>query len=192
MHRLCECVRVVKLAETAGAAHRFSWLHHSSLGEEWLCTMAAMLPSGLDSLYSLPPSLSVSLLPLSLSFAPRFSLFYPNFTYSYTLLSCSLYLSSGNTMMIIVESMSNGALDSFLRVSLLCVISMPAYAFIFKCTCRCVCSSSSNKMKPHHYLLFWSRFTNKAFCCNDPEFTYYSAVLGQQNSAHYSNKENVP
>ena len=119
---VCECLRVVKLAETAGAAHRFSQLHHSSLGEEWLCTMPAALPSGLDSLYSLTPSLplgvSVSITSLTDYFLPGFFPFYPRFTYSYTPLSCCLCLSAGNTMMIIEESMSNGALDSFLRVSL--------------------------------------------------------------------------
>ena len=73
-----ECLRVVKLAETARAAHRSSWLHHSSLGEEWLCTMPAVLPSGLDSLYALraAPSVSLSLLPLSLSFLPLDSLYF--------------------------------------------------------------------------------------------------------------------
>lgn len=112
---VCECLRVVKLAETARAAHRFSRLHHSSLGEEWLCTMPAVLPSGLDSLYSL--LLCVSITSLAFLFSWILSISPQLHLHSYTPLSCSLFHSPGNTMMIIVESMSNGALDSFLRVS---------------------------------------------------------------------------
>lgn len=141
--RASECLRAVKLAETARVAHRFSWLHRSSLSEEWLRTMSAMLPSGLDSLCSLPPCLSLSLSPL---YFPRFPQFYPNFTHSYTPLSCSL--SPGNTMMIVVESMSNGALDSFLRVSLFVCLCM-----YLKFICMSACLLSNNKIKPQYYYL---------------------------------------
>lgn len=67
--RESECLRVVKLAETARAAHRFSELHHSSLDEEWLRTLPAMLPSGLGSLYSLSlsPCVSVSITSITCS-----------------------------------------------------------------------------------------------------------------------------
>lgn len=98
-------LRVVKLAETDAAARRFPWLQHSSADEGWVQAKPAALSCGPDFL-----SLCLSYLPFFFFFcrdSARYLCFVP---------ICLFCAPAGNTMMIVVESMSNGALDSFLRV----------------------------------------------------------------------------
>lgn len=76
---VCECFRVVKLAETARAAHRFSRLHYSSPSEEWLRTMLAKwtrLTLFLPYSQCLYYHAIASLFPLTSQFYPRFNCSY--------------------------------------------------------------------------------------------------------------------
>lgn len=95
-------LRVVKLAETDAAARRFPWLRHSSPDEGWVQAKPAALSCGPDFL-----SLCLCYLPFFAGIQPATFASYPSVFF------CA---PAGNTMMIVVESMSNGALDSFLRV----------------------------------------------------------------------------
>lgn len=76
---VCECFRVVKLAETARAAHRFSRLHYSSPSEEWLRTMLAKwtrLTLFLPYSQCLYYHAIASLFPLTSQFYPHFNCSY--------------------------------------------------------------------------------------------------------------------